>query len=48
MPHPERNIFFTQQDDWTMQKELLRRKGKILPTESDGIRIFKNAVEYFK
>jgi len=48
MPHPERNIFFTQQDDWTLQKEKLKRAGKQMPTESDGMKIFKNAVEYFK
>ncbi len=48
MPHPERNIFFTQQPDWTLQKERLLRAGKKLPEESDGIRIFKNAVDYFR
>lgn len=48
MPHPERNIFFTQQDDWAMQKELLKRKGKALPEESDGMKIFRNAVGFFK
>jgi len=48
MPHPERNIFFTQEDDWTMQKEKLKRAGKALPKESQGMKIFKNAVEYFK
>lgn len=48
MPHPERSIFFTQQDNWTMQKELLKRKNQPVPEESDGIKIFKNAVEYFK
>ncbi len=48
MPHPERNIFFTQQPDWTMQKEKLKRQGKEIPEESAGLKIFKNAVEYFK
>jgi len=48
MPHPERNIFFTQQDDWTLQKEKLKRAGKQVPQESQGMRIFRNAVEYFK
>lgn len=48
MPHPERNIFFTQQPDWTLQKERLRRAGRDVPEESAGLRIFKNAVEYFK
>jgi len=48
MPHPERNIFFTQQDDWAMQKELLKRKCLPLPEESGGMQIFRNAVEYFR
>lgn len=48
MPHPERNIFFTQQDNWTLQKELLKRKGSKLPEESAGMKIFRNAVEFFK
>lgn len=48
MPHPERNIFFTQQDDWALQKEMLKREGKALPEESEGMKIFRNAVQYFK
>jgi len=48
MPHPERNIFFTQQDDWAMQKEILKRAGKRLPEESAGMAVFRNAVEFFK
>jgi phosphoribosylformylglycinamidine synthase len=48
MPHPERNILFTQQDNWTMQKEILLRQGKELPKESAGMQIFRNAVEFFK
>ena len=48
MPHPERNIFFTQQDNWALQKELLKREGKTLPKESAGMQIFRNAVNYFK
>jgi len=48
MPHPERNIFFTQQDDWTLQAEKLKRAGLEIPEESAGLAIFKNAVEYFK
>ena len=48
MPHPERNIFFSQQDDWTLQKELLKRSGKALPEEGPGLKVFKNAVEFFK
>jgi phosphoribosylformylglycinamidine synthase len=48
MPHPERNLFFTQQPDWNLQREKLRRAGKEIPEESAGLKIFKNAVEYFK
>ncbi len=48
MPHPERNIFFTQQDDWAMQKQLLKRSGGYMPAESAGMQIFRNAVNFFK
>ncbi len=47
MPHPERGMFFSQRDDWTALKEEYSRAGKDIPVESDGIRIFNNAVEYF-
>lgn len=47
MPHPERNIIFTQRDDWTYQKEKIRREGGRIPEDSDGIAIFRNAVRYF-
>lgn len=47
MPHPERAIFFTQRDDWTLKREELRRAGKPIPEEGDGMGIFKNAVAYF-
>lgn len=48
MPHPERNIFFEQLPDWTYQKAQLEKKGKIIPKYSDGLKIFQNAVHYFK
>jgi phosphoribosylformylglycinamidine synthase I len=48
MPHPERNIFFTQRDDWTYLKEKARREGRDLPGEGEGLAVFRNAVEYFK
>lgn len=48
MPHPERGMFFTQRDDWTLLREERRRAGKEIPEEADGLLIFKNAVEYFK
>jgi phosphoribosylformylglycinamidine synthase len=48
MPHPERNILFTHREDWTFLKEKYRREGKDIPTEGEGMAIFRNAVEYFK
>jgi phosphoribosylformylglycinamidine synthase subunit PurQ / glutaminase len=47
MPHPERGMFFTQRDDWTLKKEIFAREGASLPETADGFKIFKNAVEYF-
>ncbi|MCL2025709.1 MAG: phosphoribosylformylglycinamidine synthase I [Leptospirales bacterium] len=47
MPHPERGMFFCQRDDWTLLREDLRRSGKEMPIESDGMMIFKNAVTFF-
>ncbi|HOO72346.1 MAG TPA: phosphoribosylformylglycinamidine synthase subunit PurQ [Spirochaetota bacterium] len=47
MPHPERGMFFTQRDDWTLLREQYNREGKPLPAESDGMKIFRNAVSYF-
>lgn len=48
MPHPERFNAFTNEDGWTLIKEKLLREGKSLPSEGEGLKIFKNAVEYFK
>jgi len=48
MPHPERGMFFSQRDDSFYLKEKYAREGKPIPEESDGIKIFKNAVDYFK
>jgi phosphoribosylformylglycinamidine synthase subunit PurQ / glutaminase len=48
MPHPERGMFFTQREDWTLLKEQYIREGKDIPEYSDGIKIFRNAMEYFK
>jgi len=42
MPHPERHVHFTQHPHWTRDK-----KGDS-PLFSDGLQIFKNAVEYAK
>ncbi|MDP4039258.1 MAG: phosphoribosylformylglycinamidine synthase subunit PurQ [Candidatus Pacearchaeota archaeon] len=47
MPHPERAIEFTQHPHWTLLKEQYRRSGKEVPSEGQGIQIFKNGVNYF-
>ena len=47
MPHPEAFNHYTNHPDWTRRKESLIRQGSsIEPEEGDGIRIFRNAVEY--
>lgn len=48
MPHPERGMFFTQRNDWTYLKEKYKREGRDIPEFSEGIKIFENAVNYFK
>jgi phosphoribosylformylglycinamidine synthase I len=48
MPHPERFLHFTNHPRWTRIKDELRRQGKPLPDEGDGLRIFKNGVKYFQ
>jgi phosphoribosylformylglycinamidine synthase subunit PurQ / glutaminase len=48
MPHPERAIFFTQQDNWTLAKEKRKRSGEGMCKYGDGMRIFENALRYFK
>jgi phosphoribosylformylglycinamidine synthase len=48
MPHPERNILFTQRDDWTYLREKARREGTRPPEESEGLALFRNAVGYFE
>jgi len=48
MPHPERAIFFTQLPHWTFLKEQYQRQGKRLPAQGPGLKIFQNAVDYFK
>ena len=47
MPHPEAFHSYMNHPDWTSRKEKLSRKGlKQENKEGDGIRIFRNAVEY--
>ncbi len=47
MPHPEAFNHFTNHPEWTWLREKYRREGNPIPEEGDGIRIFRNAVEYF-
>jgi len=47
MPHPERGMFTWQRDDYATLKDTARRNGQTLPDESDGLRLFQNAAEYF-
>jgi phosphoribosylformylglycinamidine synthase I len=48
MPHPEAFNHFTNHPDWTLLKEEYKREGMAIPPEGAGIRIFRNAVDYFK
>ncbi len=48
MPHPEAFNHWTNHPDWTHQKDKLRREGKPHPEEGDGVKLFRNAVEYLK
>ncbi len=49
MPHPEAFNHVTNHPDWTRRKEALLREGKRMEQrEGDGIRIFRNAVEYLQ
>ncbi len=48
MPHPERAIFFTQLPHWTYLKEVNKRNKKIIGKYGPGLKIFRNAINYFK
>jgi phosphoribosylformylglycinamidine synthase len=49
MPHPEAFNHYTNHPDWTRKKEGLMRQGKTIETEEgEGIKIFKNAVDYIR
>lgn len=48
MPHPERAIFFTQLPHWPYLLEENKRENKKIPKEGPGLKIFQNAVKYFK
>ncbi len=48
MPHPEAYNHWTNHPHWTRLKEELKRKKEPFPTAmTPGLRIFKNAVDYF-
>ncbi|OGG26827.1 phosphoribosylformylglycinamidine synthase I [Candidatus Gottesmanbacteria bacterium RIFCSPLOWO2_01_FULL_39_12b] len=48
MPHPERALFFTQMPNWPLLANQYRRLGKKIPQEAPGLKIFRNAVNYFQ
>ena len=48
MPHPERAILFTHHPFWTLTKEKYLREGKKLPRFGPSLKIFHNAIKYFK
>lgn len=47
MPHPERAMEFTNLYDWPYRKEMMRRSGAKIPTESLNMQFFKNITGYF-
>jgi len=49
MPHPEAFNHYTNHPDWTRRKEAVIREGKSIEgEEGDGIRVFRNGVEYIR
>jgi phosphoribosylformylglycinamidine synthase subunit PurQ / glutaminase len=48
MPHPERHIFFTHHPEYPLLKEQLLRQNRNLPEKGEGLKLFENAVAYFK
>ena len=48
MPHPERAIDVRQMPNYQFEKEKAKRIGKQIDLEGNGMKIFRNAVEYFK
>ncbi len=49
MPHPEAFNHYTNHPNWTKKKEALIRRGKAMESEEgEGIKIFRNAVEYLR
>jgi phosphoribosylformylglycinamidine synthase len=49
MPHPEAYNHYTNHPDWVKLMQELKRKGMNSETnEGEGVKIFRNAVEYIK
>jgi phosphoribosylformylglycinamidine synthase len=49
MPHPEAYNHYTNHPDWTRKREALQRRGgQLLTEEGEGVKIFRNAVEYIR
>ena len=49
MPHPEAFHDISNHPDWTRKKETLLREGKGIESyEGDGIKIFRNGIEYIR
>jgi phosphoribosylformylglycinamidine synthase len=49
MPHPEAFNHFTNHPEWTRRKETIIRQGNTaVPEEGEGIKIFRNAVDYIR
>jgi len=48
MPHPEAYNHFTNHPDWTRKVQIRKREGKTLETETIGVKLFKNGVDYIK
>jgi phosphoribosylformylglycinamidine (FGAM) synthase-like amidotransferase family enzyme len=49
MPHPEVFNHVTNHPDWARKKEALLRQGKDFSTEQgEGVKVFRNAVEYIR
>lgn len=49
MPHPEAFNHFTNHPNWTMKRDILLGHGSVaIPEEGEGIKVFRNAVEYIK
>jgi len=48
MPHPERAIDFLQLPNWALLKEQYKREKRLRPADGPGLKLFQNAVAYFR